>query len=302
MDRLKVRLQEENVGQVKENEPLANHTTWKIGGPARLLVIPKNIDALMRTLSITNESKVPVFIIGRGSNILISDAGIDGVVIKISAGLDHLEVNGDEVRVGAGYSLIKLATILSKQGLSGLEFAGGIPGSVGGAVFMNAGAHKSDISNILIKTRIVYQDGTEKWYNKDEMEFSYRTSRLQRDHGFCIEAIFQLKHGNKDVIVAEIQRNKEYRKKTQPWDYPCCGSVFRNPFSYHAGKLIEEAGLKGHIIGGAQVSTAHANFIVNIGEATAENVLELIDYIKKRVYEKFQVKLETEVELIGNKH
>ncbi|WNF35549.1 UDP-N-acetylmuramate dehydrogenase [Bacillaceae bacterium IKA-2] len=302
MDRLKVRLQEENVGQVKENEPLANHTTWKIGGPAHLLVIPKNIDALMRTLSITNESKTPVFIIGRGSNILISDAGIDGVVIKISAGLDHLEVNGDEVRVGAGYSLIKLATILSKQGLSGLEFAGGIPGSVGGAVFMNAGAHKSDISNILIKTRIVYQDGTEKWYNKDEMEFSYRTSRLQRDHGFCIEAIFQLKHGNKDVIVAEIQRNKEYRKKTQPWDYPCCGSVFRNPFSYHAGKLIEEAGLKGHIIGGAQVSTAHANFIVNIGEATAENVLELIDYIKKRVYEKFQVKLETEVELIGNKH
>lgn len=302
MDRLKVRLQEEIVGQVKGNEPLANYTTWKIGGPAQILVIPKNIDALIRTLSIINESKASVFIIGRGSNLLISDAGIDGVVIKISDGLDHLEVKGEEIRVGAGYSLIKLATILSKQGLSGLEFAGGIPGSVGGAVFMNAGAHKSDISTILIKTRIVYQDGTEKWYNKDEMEFSYRTSRLQRDHGICIEAIFQLKHGNRDVIVAEIQKNKEYRKKTQPWDYPCCGSVFRNHFSHPAGKLVEEAGLKGYTIGGAQVSTMHANFIVNIGGATAENVLELINYIKKRVDEKFQVKLETEVELIGNKH
>lgn len=302
MDRLKVRLQEANVGQVKENELLANHTTWKIGGPTKILVIPRNIDALMRTLSITNESKVPIFIIGRGSNLLISDAGIDGVVIKISDGLDHLEVNGEEVRVGAGYSLIKLATILSKQGLSGLEFAGGIPGSVGGAIFMNAGAHKSDISNIVTDARIVYQDGTEKWYSKEEMKFSYRTSRLQTDQGICVEAIFQLKEGKRDVIVAEIQKNKEYRKNTQPWNYPCCGSVFRNHLSHHAGKLVEEAGLKGYTIGGAQVSTIHANFIVNIGGATAKNVLDLIDYIKKRVNEKFQVQLETEVELIGNKH
>lgn len=302
MDRLKVRLQEANVGLVKENELLANHTTWKIGGPTQILVIPKNIDTLMRTLSITNESKAPVFIIGRGSNLLISDEGIDGVVIKISDSLDHLEINGEEVRVGAGYSLIKLATILSKKGLSGLEFAGGIPGSVGGAIFMNAGAHQSEISKILINARIVYQDGTEKWYNKEEMEFSYRTSRLQRDQGICVEAIFQMKEGKREVIVAEIQKNKEYRKKTQPWDYPCCGSVFRNHMSHHAGKLVEEAGLKGYTIGGAQVSTMHANFIVNIGGATAENVLELIDYIKKRVNEKFQINLETEVELIGNKH
>lgn len=300
MDRLIEKLQAENVGQLKEWEPLANHTTWKIGGPARLLVIPKDESSLQKTLSLAKQSDVPVFIIGRGSNLLISDKGISGIVIKINEGLDHLEINGEEIRVGAGYPLIKLATIISKHGLSGLEFAGGIPGSVGGAVFMNAGAHKSDISNILTKAKILYPDGTIKWYNNEEMSFSYRMSRLQKDHGICLEAFFQLKSGDKEKIVAEIQKNKEYRKQTQPWDYPCCGSVFRNPLPHHAGKLIEDAGLKGHSVGGAQVSKMHGNFIVNIGGATAENVLELIAHIKKVVYDKFQVNLETEVELVGN--
>ena len=301
MDRLVKRLQEANVGQLKENEPLANHTTWKIGGPARLLVIPKDIECLITTLVITNERNVPAFIIGRGSNLLISDEGIEGVVVKITDCLDHLEVNGEEVLVGAGYSLIKLATILSKQGLSGLEFAGGIPGSVGGAVFMNAGAHKSDISKILKKARVLYPDGTEKWYNNEEMGFSYRTSRLQKDQGICLEAIFVLEKGNREEIVAEIQKNKQYRKMTQPWDYPCCGSVFRNPPGHHAGKLIEDAGLKGFTIGGAQVSTMHANFIVNVGGAKAVDVLKLIDYIKAEVYRKYNVEMETEVEMVGNK-
>ncbi|OIJ13255.1 UDP-N-acetylenolpyruvoylglucosamine reductase [Anaerobacillus alkalilacustris] len=302
MDLLIERLRKANVGQVKVNEPLANHTTWKIGGPANVLIIPNSIESLVTTLSLTKESGLGVFIIGRGSNLLISDKGIDGVVIKISDVLDHLEINGDEIRVGAGHSLIKLATIISKKGLSGLEFAGGIPGSVGGAVFMNAGAHRSDISTILTKAKILYQDGTVKCYNNDQMEFSYRTSRLQKDHGICLEAFFQLKSGNREKIIAEIQKNKEYRKQTQPWDYPCCGSVFRNPLPHHAGKLIEDAGLKGYSIGGAQVSTMHANFIVNIGGATATNVLELIDYIKTVVYNKFQVKLKTEVELVGNRN
>ncbi|MFN7250936.1 MAG: UDP-N-acetylmuramate dehydrogenase [Anaerobacillus sp.] len=301
MDRLIKELQRANIGQLKEQEPLANHTTWKIGGPARVLVIPKDIDSFITTLKITSEGKVPVFIIGRGSNLLISDEGLEGVVIKISDCLDHLEVNDEEVRVGAGFSLIKLATILSKQGLSGLEFAGGIPGSVGGAVFMNAGAHKSDISKILMKARVLYPDGTTQWYSNEEMEFSYRTSRLQRDKGICLEAVFQMKKGDREEIVAEIQKNKEYRKKTQPWDYPCCGSVFRNPLPHHAGKLIEEAGLKGFTIGGAQVSTMHANFIVNVGGAKASDVLQLIDHIKAEVYRKFQVEMETEVELVKNR-
>lgn len=300
MDRLITRLQEANVGQVKENEPLANHTTWRIGGPTRVLVIPKDIDHLIFTVKLANEYNCPLFIIGRGSNLLISDQGFDGMIIKISDAIDHLEVNGEEIRVGAGFSLIKLATMISKQGLSGLEFAAGIPGSVGGAVFMNAGAHKSDISNIITKVRVVYQDGTVKWYSKEEMDFSYRTSRLQKDHGICLEAIFKLQKGNREEIVAEIQKNKEYRKKTQPWDYPCCGSVFRNPLPHFAGKLIEDAGLKGYTIGGAQVSTMHANFIVNIGGAKASDVLNLIKHIKEEVFRQFQVEMETEVELVGN--
>ncbi|OIJ09809.1 UDP-N-acetylenolpyruvoylglucosamine reductase [Anaerobacillus arseniciselenatis] len=301
MDQLIKELQQANVGQIKENELLANHTTWKIGGPAEVLVIPKDETNLAKTISLLKKNNVPVFIVGRGSNLLISDKGIRGVVIKISDSIDHLEVNGEEVRVGAGFSLIKLATMLSKKGLSGLEFAGGIPGSVGGAVFMNAGAHKSDISKILKKAKVVYPNGKQVWYNNDEMDFSYRTSRLQKDQGICVEAIFQLRNGNREDIVAEIQKNKEYRKKTQPWDFPCCGSVFRNPLPHHAGKLIEEAGLKGYTVGGAQVSTIHANFIVNIGGATASDVLGLIDHIKAEVYKKFQVQMETEVELIGEK-
>lgn len=301
MDRLIEQLREKNVGQVMENEPLANHTTWKIGGPAKILFIPKDTDSLIKALSIIHESQLPVFVIGRGSNLLISDEGIDGVVVKISDVLDCLDVDGDKIRVGAGYSLIKLATKISKKGLSGLEFAGGIPGSVGGAVFMNAGAHQSDISKILTNAKILYPDGKLKWYNNEEMQFSYRTSRLQKDHGICLEAEFQLQYGDRENIIAQIQKNKEYRKKTQPWDYPCCGSVFRNPLPHHAGKLIEEAGLKGYTIGRAQVSTIHANFIVNIGGATAKNVLELIDYIKAVVYEKFGVEIVTEVELVGKK-
>ncbi len=300
MDRLIKELKQANVGQLKENEPLANHTTWKIGGPTEVLVIPKDKTSLITTLSLTKKYKVPLFIIGRGSNLLISDKGIRGVVIKISDCIDHLEVTGEEVRVGAGFSLIKLATMMSKKGLSGLEFAGGIPGSVGGAVFMNAGAHRSDIANILKKAKVVYPDGKVVWYNNEDMDFSYRTSRLQKDHGICLEAVFQLRNGDREEIVAEIQKNKEYRKRTQPWDYPCCGSVFRNPLPHHAGKLIEEAGLKGYTVGGAQVSTMHANFIVNIGGATAQNVLELIDYIKVEVFNKFHVEMETEVELIGD--
>ncbi len=299
MDRLINRLLAENVGQIKVNEPLANHTTWKIGGPAEVFVVPKDINCLITTLTIVHQSKTPFFIIGRGSNLLVSDLGINGVVIKISDCINHLEVNGEEIRVGAGFSFIKLATMLSKKGLSGLEFAGGIPGSVGGAVFMNAGAHKSDISTILTKARILYPDGTLKWYTNKEMEFSYRTSRLQKDQGICIEAIFSLKKGNRDEIVAQLQKNKDYRRKTQPWDYPCCGSVFRNPLPNHAGKLIEDAGLKGFTVGGAQVSTMHANFIINIGGAKASDVLKLIDHIKVDVFQKFNVKLQTEVELVG---
>ncbi|HET7615677.1 MAG TPA: UDP-N-acetylmuramate dehydrogenase, partial [Bacillales bacterium] len=202
-----------------------------------------------------------------------------------------------EVTVGGGYPLVALSAIISRKGLSGLEFAGGIPGSVGGAVYMNAGAHGSDVSEILKKAQILFEDGSVRWLSREEMAFSYRTSILQSKPGICISAVFQLEKGDRDKIFGEMKEHKDYRRRTQPFDR-CCGSVFRNPLPEHAGHLIESAGLKGYRIGGAQVSELHANFIVNTADAKAKDVLHLIDHIQKNIREKFQVNLQTEVEII----
>jgi len=295
-------LRKADVGTVLENEPLANHTTMKVGGPADIFVEPKNVDALKRTMKIIKENHIKWRVIGRGSNLLVLDEGIRGVVIKLGKGLDHLEINGEQIRVGAGYSLITLATQISRKGLSGLEFAGGIPGSVGGAVYMNAGAHGSDMSNILVKAHILFEDGSMEWLTKEEMEFSYRTSILQKKRpGIVIETVLQMKEGERQGIVEEMQKNKDYRRETQPWNYPCAGSIFRNPLPNYAGQLIEKAGLKGYQIGGAKVSEMHANFIVNAGDAKAKDVLALIQHIEQTIYEKFEIKMQTEVEIVGER-
>ncbi|CAM3696500.1 UDP-N-acetylmuramate dehydrogenase [Mesobacillus zeae] len=289
-----------NIGAVKENEPLANHTTIKIGGPADILVEPSSAENLKKTMEVTLESGVKWTAIGRGSNLLVSDKGIEGVVIKLGTGLNHVATEGTTVTADGGVSLVSLAMSISRQGLSGMEFAGGIPGSVGGAVFMNAGAHGSDISNILEKALILFEDGKIEWLSKDEMKFSYRTSVLQKERpGIVIQAVFKLREGEKEKIVAEIQRNKDYRKETQPWNYPCAGSIFRNPLPDYAGNLVEKAGLKGHSIGGAKISEMHGNFIVNAGAATAEDVLALIQHVKDTVLASYGVRMETEVEIIG---
>jgi UDP-N-acetylmuramate dehydrogenase len=293
-------LQSSNIGKVKENEPLAHHTTMKIGGPAEIFIEPSSVENLQKTMLLIRKNNVKWRAIGRGSNLLVSDLGIEGAVIKLGSGLDHIELDGQEVKVGGGLSLISFATMISKQGLSGLEFAGGIPGSVGGAVYMNAGAHGRDISKILVKAHILFADGTMEWLSNEEMQFSYRTSVLQKKRpGIVVEAIFHLEPGEKDLIVAEMQKNKDYRRNTQPWNYPCAGSIFRNPLPNYAGRLIEAAGLKGYSIGGAKVSEMHGNFIVNDGNATAKDVLALIQFIKDKIYDLYQVKMETEVEIIG---
>jgi len=295
-------LLEASVGIVKENEPLANHTTIKIGGPADIFVEPRNLDCLAKAMEVIRKHGVKWRAIGRGSNLLVSDSGIEGVVIKLGEGIADLTIEGSEVTVGGGYSLIKLATIISKQGLSGLEFAGGIPGSVGGAVYMNAGAHGSDMSKIVKKAQILFEDGSIAWLSNEELEFSYRTSVLQKKRpGICIGAVLQLLEGNRDEIVAEMQKNKNYRRDTQPWNYPCAGSIFRNPLPNYAGRLIEDAGLKGYSIGGAKISEQHANFIVNIGNAKAEDVLDLIQHVKDTIKKLHGIDMETEVEIIGRK-
>lgn len=296
------KLRELNIGSVKENEPLANHTTMKIGGPADILIEPSSIENLKKSIDVIKNSGLKWTVIGRGSNLLVSDKGIEGAVIKLGPGLDELEIEGNRVTAGGGMSLVNFAITISRKGLSGLEFAGGIPGSIGGAVYMNAGAHGSDVSKILEKAYVLFEDGTLEWLTNEEMKFSYRTSVLQKERpGIVVAAVFQLKEGNKEEIVAELQKNKDYRKETQPYNYPSCGSVFRNPLPNYAGNLIEKSGLKGHRIGGAQISELHGNFIVNTGNAKAEDVLGLIQHVKDTVLDLHGVKMETEVEIIGRK-
>ncbi|MCQ6279752.1 UDP-N-acetylmuramate dehydrogenase [Bacillus sp. EB600] len=302
MEEIIKELQAFKIGKVKENEPLSLYTTIKIGGPADLLIEPSSIESLEKVMEIVQAHNLSWRAIGRGSNLLVSDKGIDGAVIRLGAELGGVEINGNEIKVGSGYSLVSLATMISKKGLSGLEFASGIPGSVGGAVYMNAGAHGSDISRILTKAHILFEDGKIEWLSNEEMDFSYRTSILQKKRpGIVVEAIFKLVEGDRAEIVASMQKNKDYRKETQPWNYPCAGSIFRNPLPNYAGRLIEDAGLKGFSIGGAKISELHGNFIVNSGNATAKDVLAVIQHVKDTIYDLYQIKMETEVEVIGRK-
>lgn len=300
MDGLLTEIQELNVGKVKRNELLSQHTTMKIGGPADLLIEPSSLENIQRVMSFIKDRQLPWRAIGRGSNLLVSDKGIEGVVIKLGSGLDHLSINESTITVGGGHSLVSLSTLISKKGLSGLEFASGIPGSVGGAVYMNAGAHGSDISKILTKAHILFENGEIEWLSRDEMEFTYRTSVLQKKRpGIVLEAEFMLIKGDRAAIVSQMQKNKDYRKETQPWNFPCAGSIFRNPLPHYAGKLIEDAGLKGYQIGGAKISEMHGNFIVNAGNAKAKDVLDLIQYIKDTIQNMYGIKMETEVEIVG---
>ncbi|TDL72628.1 UDP-N-acetylmuramate dehydrogenase [Rhodococcus qingshengii] len=302
MDGLFTEVQELNIGKVKRNEPLSQHTTMKIGGPADLFIEPSSLENIQKVMNLIKERQLPWRAIGRGSNLLVSDKGIEGVVIRLGSGLNHLSINESTITVGGGHSLVSLSTLISKRGLSGLEFASGIPGSVGGAVYMNAGAHGSDISKILTRAHILFEDGSIEWLSNDEMEFTYRTSVLQKKRpGVVLEAEFKLTMGDRTAIVSKMQKNKDYRKETQPWNFPCAGSIFRNPLPNYAGKLIEEAGLKGFQIGGAKISEMHGNFIVNAGNATAKDVLDLIQYIKDKILHLYGIKMETEVEIIGRK-
>jgi UDP-N-acetylmuramate dehydrogenase len=246
MDGLFTEIQELNIGKVKRNEPLSQHTTMKIGGPADLFIEPSSLENIQKVMTFIKERQLPWRAIGRGSNLLVSDKGIEGVVIRLGSGLSHLSINESSITVGGGHSLVSLSTLISKKGLSGLEFASGIPGSVGGAVYMNAGAHGSDINKILTKAHVLFEDGSIEWLSNNEMEFTYRTSVLQKKRpGVVLEAEFKLTKGDRTAIVSQMQKNKDYRKETQPWNFPCAGSIFRNPLPNYAGKLIEEAGLKG---------------------------------------------------------
>lgn len=299
MQKLMEELIEANVGTVLMNEPLANHTTWKIGGPADLLIEPTDIEALTHSMKLVYKHGAPWRVLGRGSNLLVRDGGIRGVVFKLADGFDHLRFNGEEVEVGAGYSFIRLAVMAGKEGLTGLEFAGGIPGTVGGAVYMNAGAHGSDVSRILQYADVLTGNGERVRWTNEELGFGYRKSVLQNEQAIVVGACFKLAHGDRKEIAGQMASYKDRRRHTQPLSMPCAGSVFRNPPGDHAGRLIESAGLKGMTVGGAQISEKHANFIVNLGSAKAQDVLDLMQQAKAIVAERTGVELVPEVLVIG---
>ncbi|KIL34652.1 UDP-N-acetylenolpyruvoylglucosamine reductase [Cohnella kolymensis] len=301
MQQLIAELEQAGIGDIRINESLAGHTTWKIGGPADLFLIPGNDEELAAALSVLHRHGVPWCVIGRGSNTLASDKGVRGAVIKLGDSFDEVRFDEDTVTAGASYSFIKLSVMAGKEGLTGLEFAGGIPGTVGGAVYMNAGANNSDISRILKSAEIIWEDGSRSVYGKEEMDFAYRHSLLHDKKGIVTRAVFKLAKGERNEIAATLATYKDRRRKTQPLHMACAGSVFRNPPNDHAARLIEAAGLKGLREGAAEVSQMHANFIVNHGGATAEDVLTLMRRVQQKVEDTFGIVLVPEVLLMGER-
>lgn len=287
-----------NIGQLIENVDLSQYTTYKIKCIGKLLVIPNDLQCLIKLLEYIKINNLKYKILGNGSNLIFTNLIYDGILIKLDV-FNNLKIDGNVVSVGAGYNLMKLALKVSLLGLSGMEFATGIPGSVGGSVFMNAGAYNSSISDILDSALVLTPDNELVLLKNEDFKFGYRTSFMQMVNGYiCLEAKFILSYGDKDEIMELVNKRRIRRVESQPLEYPSAGSVFRNPDSLYAGRLIEEIGYKGKIVGGAQVSMKHANFIINIGGATGKDVFYLINDIKEKVKDKYGIELKVEQEFV----
>ena len=289
-----------NLGLLLENEPLAKHTTFRVGGPARIFVTPNSKESLVQTLTLIRELDLKYKVIGRGSNLLPSDQLFEGIIVKCDKGLDHVEIDGTQVTVGAGVSTILLANKVAKCELAGLEFISGVPGSVGGAIYMNAGAYNREIQDVLVKALILDEAGELKWLTVEEMGFSYRQSILQTHKNWIVvEAVLQLEKGSYEEIMELMKARKVRRIESQPTNLPSAGSTFRNPLPHYSWQLIEKSGLRGVRIGGAEVSQKHCNFIVNVGGATATDIYELIQHVQAVVFEKHGIQLHPEVEMFN---
>lgn len=299
MDEIIKFIEKNNIGKYLENENLSKHTTYRVGGPTKVLVYPKNKAKLILLLKELKNKKIKYKILGNGSNTLFSDMEYNGVIIKLNC-FDKITVFKNVIRAEAGVSLIKLTNIAMKRSLAGLEFASGIPGTVGGAVFMNAGAYKSDMGYIVKSIKVLTPNFEVITMTNKELKFHYRTSFLQKNPNYiCLEVTLQLEKGNKEAIQEVIKDRRERRLASQPLEYPSAGSVFRNPENMFAGKLIEDLGLKGYSIGGAKISEKHANFVVNYNNATSQNIKDLIDLIKSKVKEEYNVDLKVEQEFVN---
>lgn len=285
--------------KIVENEPMSAHTTFRIGGPARYYMIPENAGQVSKCMGFAMKMELPYVIVGKGSNVLFSDEGYPGVVIEVGRSMADIEVSEDgHIRAGAGAGLGALAAAAAKQSLSGLEFASGIPGTVGGAVVMNAGAYGGEIKDCIKSAKVLDKEGAVLELSRDEMELGYRSSVIQRKGYIVTEAVFQLHKGNKEQILGRMSELNAKRREKQPLDYPSAGSTFKRPEGYFAGKLIEDVGLRGFQVGDAQVSEKHCGFVINRGKATAADVIGLMEEVQKRVLETSGVRLEPEVKII----
>lgn len=287
--------------EIRTNEPMARHTSFRVGGPADRFVIPESETELREAVLDCKKSGQPWYMIGNGSNLLVGDKGFRGTIIGTER-LAELEVQKNEniIIAGAGVMLSKLANTAAREELTGLEFAAGIPGTVGGAVMMNAGAYGSEMKNVLLWADVMDQDGNVKLMKNEELELGYRTSCLERLGLFTVRAAFKLTPGDPEVIRSQMEELARKRKEKQPLEYPSAGSTFKRPEGYFAGKLIEDAGLKGFSVGGAAVSEKHAGFVINKDHGTAADILELCNEVKRRVKENSGVDLEMEVKLLGD--
>lgn len=289
-----------DIGRVEANVSLSKYTTYKVGGAALALVYPKSVKKLVSLIKLLTGSKTKYKVIGNGSNLLFSDKNFDGVIIRLTELTDIEFLSYNKIRVEAGYSLPKLSLLVAKKGLAGLEFASGIPGTVGGAIFMNAGAYKSDMGYIVQSVRVLTPDCKIITFENREMDFHYRSSFLQKHPEYiCLDAVIKLKKGDKELLDEVIKERRARRIESQPLEYPSAGSVFRNPEGNFAGKLIEDLGLKGYRIGGAMVSEKHANFIINYDHATSADIKNLIDYVHDRVMDEYNIDLKIEQEFVN---
>src|SRR5574344_856224 len=285
------------IGTVLENVDLVKYNTYKISANALGIAFPKDVDSLKKLLDFLKENNIKHKILGNGSNVVFSKF-YDGILIKLDC-FDKVKIEGTTIKVGAGYNLVKLAFKAARESLTGLEFASGIPGTIGGAIYMNAGAYKSDMGYIVKDVTILTPENEIKVLNNKEMEFHYRTSYLQKNPGnICLETTLVLTNGRKEAILEVIADRKQRRLESQPLEFPSAGSVFRNPENDYAGRLVEELGYKGKRMGDAKVSDKHANFIINVGKATGEDVKKLILEIQSEVEKKYGVTLKIEQEFV----
>ncbi|MCD7709119.1 MAG: UDP-N-acetylmuramate dehydrogenase [Clostridiales bacterium] len=279
---------------------MSKHTTFKIGGKADLYAVPTE-DELARILKLVRGRGIPVMVIGNGSNILVGDGGVRGLIIEIGSNMNsvHIDEKSGTVTAQAGALLTRVANAVAEAGLTGMEFASGIPGSVGGAVVMNAGAYGGEMKDIIVGVRALTSDGEPTTLSADELELGYRKSSIAARHCIVTEATFSLEKKPKSEIYAKMDELKKKRVEKQPLEFPSAGSTFKRPEGHFAGKLIMDAGLSGYAVGGAMVSKKHCGFVINTGTATASDVKKLMDDVENIVYEKFGVRLEPEVRIIG---